>query len=134
MRAMSEKNAIADFITHWQGVTASELATAQSFVIELCELLGVEKPHPTDDQAHTAGKAYAWIRPAPAPNWKGAGWRFGSSSSSWGAAATDAPGQAWVLSTSGAGARNSACASASVPTSHWSTSPASMATTLRLSC
>ncbi len=40
------------FINRWKGVTASELATAQSFVIELCELLGVEKPHPTDDQAY----------------------------------------------------------------------------------
>ena len=32
------------FIARWQGVTASELATAQSFVIELCALLGVEPP------------------------------------------------------------------------------------------
>lgn len=28
------------FITRWSGVTASELATAQSFVIDLCALLG----------------------------------------------------------------------------------------------
>ncbi len=49
---MADKTSIAAFITRWQGVTASELATAQSFVIELCELLGVEKPHPTDDQAY----------------------------------------------------------------------------------
>lgn len=42
----------AAFIARWQGVSASELATAQSFVIELCELLGVEKPHPTPDQAY----------------------------------------------------------------------------------
>lgn len=32
--------------------TASELATAQSFVIDLCELLGVPKPHPTPEQAY----------------------------------------------------------------------------------
>lgn len=32
------------FIQRWQGVTASELATSQSFIIELCELLGVERP------------------------------------------------------------------------------------------
>ena len=32
------------FIQRWQGVTASELATAQSFVIELCELLAVQRP------------------------------------------------------------------------------------------
>ncbi len=29
------------FIARWQHNTASELATAQSFVIDLCELLGV---------------------------------------------------------------------------------------------
>lgn len=40
----------AAFITHWQGVTASELSTAQSFVIDLCALLGVDKPHPTPTQ------------------------------------------------------------------------------------
>jgi len=38
------------FIARWSGVQASELATAQSFVIELCELLGVPKPHPTPAQ------------------------------------------------------------------------------------
>jgi hypothetical protein len=32
------------FIDRWQGVAASELATAQSFVIELCALLTVEPP------------------------------------------------------------------------------------------
>jgi hypothetical protein len=32
------------FITKWSGITASELATAQSFVIELCTLLGVAPP------------------------------------------------------------------------------------------
>jgi hypothetical protein len=40
------------FIARWQHNTASELATAQSFVIELCELLGVPKPHPTPEQAY----------------------------------------------------------------------------------
>ena len=38
------------FIQRWQGVTASELATAQSFVMDLCDLLGVPKPHPTPAQ------------------------------------------------------------------------------------
>nr|WP_314353221.1 type IIL restriction-modification enzyme MmeI [Comamonas thiooxydans] len=38
------------FIERWQNVTASELATAQPFVMELCELLGVSKPHPTSAQ------------------------------------------------------------------------------------
>lgn len=49
---MPDENPVDTFIERWRGVTASELATAQSFVIELCELLGVEKPHPTDDQAY----------------------------------------------------------------------------------
>ncbi len=38
------------FIERWQGVAASELSTAQSFVRELCELLGVPVPHPTPEQ------------------------------------------------------------------------------------
>ena len=40
----------AGFIERWQGVRASELSTAQSFVIELCELLGVPRPHATTEQ------------------------------------------------------------------------------------
>ena len=35
------------FISKWQGVTASELSTSQSFLIDLCHLLGVDTPHPT---------------------------------------------------------------------------------------
>ncbi|MFN7549477.1 MAG: class I SAM-dependent DNA methyltransferase [Pseudomonadota bacterium] len=42
--------AVQAFIERWQGVTASELATAQTFVMDLCELLGVPKPHPTPAQ------------------------------------------------------------------------------------
>jgi len=38
------------FVKRWQGVTASELATAQSFVTQLCELLEVAAPHPTPEQ------------------------------------------------------------------------------------
>jgi hypothetical protein len=36
-----------DFIARWANVTASEMSTAQSFVVDLCALLGVERPHPT---------------------------------------------------------------------------------------
>ncbi|WP_132999248.1 class I SAM-dependent DNA methyltransferase [Luteimonas arsenica] len=44
-------NAAADaFIDRWQGVTASELSTSQSFLIDLCRLLEVEVPHPTPEQ------------------------------------------------------------------------------------
>ena len=38
------------FIAKWHGVAASELSTSQSFLIDLCELLGVERPHPTPEQ------------------------------------------------------------------------------------
>ena len=38
------------FITRWQGTTASELPTAQSFVRELCALRGVDVPHTTPGQ------------------------------------------------------------------------------------
>jgi hypothetical protein len=38
------------FIQRWQGVTASELSSAQSFFIELCALLDVAPPHPTPEQ------------------------------------------------------------------------------------
>lgn len=37
----------AAFIQRWQGNTASELSTAQSFVTQLCTLLDVPAPHPT---------------------------------------------------------------------------------------
>lgn len=46
----AEDAAAHAFIARWQGVAASELATAQSFVIELCELLGVPRPHATPEQ------------------------------------------------------------------------------------
>ena len=38
------------FIAHWSGVNASELSTSQSFLIDLCALLGVPRPHPTPEQ------------------------------------------------------------------------------------
>ncbi|MFA7487913.1 MAG: type IIL restriction-modification enzyme MmeI, partial [Lysobacteraceae bacterium] len=39
-----------EFIARWQGVAASELSTSQSFLIDLCRLLGVDVPHPTPEQ------------------------------------------------------------------------------------
>lgn len=42
-----------EFIRKWKGATASELATAQSFVIDLCELLGVPRPDPAGDGSYT---------------------------------------------------------------------------------
>lgn len=49
---MPEQSPVDSFIERWRGVTASELSTAQSFVMDLCELLGVEKPHATHDQGY----------------------------------------------------------------------------------
>ena len=48
--ATPDNTAALAFISRWRGITASELATAQSFVIDLCALLGVDKPHPTPEQ------------------------------------------------------------------------------------
>ncbi|MDD5324610.1 MAG: class I SAM-dependent DNA methyltransferase [Polaromonas sp.] len=47
---IDQANAAAAFIQRWQGVSASELSTAQSFVRELSKLLGVPAPHPTPEQ------------------------------------------------------------------------------------
>lgn len=38
------------FIQKWSGVAASELSTSQTFLLDLCGLLGVETPHPTAEQ------------------------------------------------------------------------------------
>lgn len=46
----TEQDSAGAFIERWQGVTASELSTSQSFVIELCELLGVPRPHAAAEQ------------------------------------------------------------------------------------
>lgn len=42
--------AAVEFIERWQGVTASELSTSQSFLIDLSRLLGVDIPHATPEQ------------------------------------------------------------------------------------
>ncbi len=47
---MTAPQAVEDFVARWRGVAASELATAQTFVLELCALLGVDKPHATPEQ------------------------------------------------------------------------------------
>jgi hypothetical protein len=52
--------AAAAFIARWRSASGSELANAQLFVIELCELLGVERPPPA--QASAVDNAYAFER------------------------------------------------------------------------
>jgi hypothetical protein len=48
--AAADTLATAAFIERWRGVSASELSTAQSFVIGLCGWLGVAPPHATPEQ------------------------------------------------------------------------------------
>lgn len=51
MEAESQAQSAAEaFIARWQGVVASELSMSQSFLIDLCRLLGVDVPHPTPEQ------------------------------------------------------------------------------------
>ena len=45
-----EKEGADAFISRWKGVTASELSTAQTFTLDLCDLLQVGKPHATVEQ------------------------------------------------------------------------------------
>ncbi|QDT53782.1 hypothetical protein Pan44_18060 [Caulifigura coniformis] len=44
-----------EFVNKWQAAAGKEIANSQSFLIDLCELLDVEKPRPTvsDDAANT---------------------------------------------------------------------------------
>ena len=46
------REAAEDFIAKWQGVAASELSTSQSFLLDLCRLLGVDSPHPDAEQSY----------------------------------------------------------------------------------
>ncbi len=50
MEPLPPDSAAQAFIARWRGVAASELASAQSFVIDLCALLEVDRPHPTPEQ------------------------------------------------------------------------------------
>ena len=62
MERMDTKTTTAQaFIARWQGVNASELATAQSFVLELCDLLGVPKPHATPAQDYMFERPVTFI-------------------------------------------------------------------------
>ncbi|HET9032732.1 MAG TPA: DNA methyltransferase [Dokdonella sp.] len=56
-----DKDAADDFIAKWQGITASELSTSQSFLIDLCGLLGVESPHPDAEQAYMFERPISFV-------------------------------------------------------------------------
>ena len=45
------------FIAKWNGVAASELSVSQSFLMDLCRLLGVDRPHPTPEQDYLFERA-----------------------------------------------------------------------------
>ena len=60
---MPTPQTIEDFIQRWQGATASELATAQSFVMDLCEALDVPKPHATEAQDYMFERPVAFANP-----------------------------------------------------------------------
>jgi hypothetical protein len=49
-RDIASDDAAERFIAKWNGVGASELSASQSFLIDLCHLLGVDAPHPTPEQ------------------------------------------------------------------------------------
>src|SRR5687768_13586507 len=48
---MSENN-IENFIKRWSTATASERSNSQLFLSELCDVLGVERPHNTFDNGY----------------------------------------------------------------------------------
>ncbi|MFZ1797133.1 MAG: hypothetical protein WAU14_10370, partial [Dokdonella sp.] len=50
--AQIEADAADEFIAKWNGITASELSTSQTFLLDLCHLLGVEAPHADAEQAY----------------------------------------------------------------------------------
>ena len=50
MPAMGETRTVEGFIARWYGIGANENATAQTFVIELCEVLDLPRPYPTPEQ------------------------------------------------------------------------------------
>jgi hypothetical protein len=50
MQRMTENNTTNRFIHKWQGVSASELSTSQTFLLDLCGLLDVQSPFPTPEQ------------------------------------------------------------------------------------
>ncbi len=50
--AQIEQDAADEFIAKWNGIKASELSTSQTFLIDLCHLLGVGTPHADAEQSY----------------------------------------------------------------------------------
>ncbi len=56
---------IDDFVTRWAASGAAERANYGLFLTELCDLLGVERPHPKGPDEHE--NAYVFEKPVPLP-------------------------------------------------------------------
>ena len=57
--------AIAAFISKWSKVRATEKSVSQSFLLELCDLLGVERPAGADDYKFEKEVSFAQPRGKP---------------------------------------------------------------------
>lgn len=57
------KDDAATFIARWKGAPASELSASQSFLSDLCRLLGVDVPHPTAEQDYLFERPITFHRP-----------------------------------------------------------------------
>ncbi len=63
MRGMDNTENTHAFVTKWQGASASELSTSQTFLLELCALLGVEGPFPTPEQNYMFERPITFSHP-----------------------------------------------------------------------
>lgn len=57
------KDDAATFIARWKAAPASELSASQSFLSDLCRLLGVPVPHPTAEQDYLFERPITFHRP-----------------------------------------------------------------------
>lgn len=64
---MSDATAIHAFIARWSGNAAGEMKVAQQHFLELCDALGVPKPTPQEQEAHT----FCFELPVVVPTGKG---------------------------------------------------------------
>ncbi|MBX3001190.1 MAG: class I SAM-dependent DNA methyltransferase [Caldilineaceae bacterium] len=62
---MTLPDPIDDFITRWQWSSAAERANFQQFAVELCDLLGVERPQPS--VAEDRHNSYVFEKSVPLP-------------------------------------------------------------------
>ena len=61
--ASTTPDAISPFIERWTASGAAERANYQLFLAELCDVLGVERPHPATEDPHR--NAYVFEKRVP---------------------------------------------------------------------